>query len=199
MSSVWARDIRLNAQSKNICITKTAKLFQARNQLDVLAVNGVSSRRATFWYSGHHSRLELDFHTANVHATCNSRGRDVYSFVFSPAYNDPNNYLLTYTVNCVPCVSSRLSTKKAMLHKQIKILQKYQERPQYQKLKVKTIKELKQLMSEVEKQLRSEETSPDVIEQLHQLRDTLERLYSLIMEDQLNGELMEYMLKRLLA
>lgn len=159
--NVLAKDIHVGTKRKRVCIGAKEKLFQSRVQFDVLAINGRSSRQSTFWYNGGHSRLELDFHTANVHATCNSRGTDRYNFTYSPAYNDPNNYLLTMFVDCVPCPKTgasviQVKAKTKKIRKNIMILERIHNNPQGKKLKQKVLKEMKEVLMLIEKLLRSE-------------------------------------------
>ena len=191
-----ARDIHLANQTKRICIGQSQRLWQARNQLAVLAVNGRSSRQSTFWYSGRHSRLTLDFHTANVHAQCNRRGGDIYNFIFAHAFNDPNRYHLRYRVDCVPCGSEVISQAKQSIIKKIHILKDLPRGGKYQILKKQLLKDAQKLKALIENEL--ERTSPNERRKLLNILDNLEKIVQLVLEDAIHSELFQYYLDRFL-
>lgn len=103
MGVAQARTVTLGDKTKRICLKKSESIISKAKQFDVLAVNGKSSRKSTFYYKGKHSNLILDFHrTKHVIAKCKSVGSDKYKFIFSIA-GDNTLYNQTIKVNCVPC------------------------------------------------------------------------------------------------
>lgn len=187
-----------NAQSvtKNICVGKAAKIFQARYQLSHLIVNGVSSRRSTFYYKGQHSKLILDFDKANVVAKCHSAGSDLYSFTYS-INGQSSMHRLLGRVNCIHC----LKTSIQKLQKQIRIIgSKLAEtkNPELkQKLRERLLKLLKKLLKEVEKELKNEKLPEELREKLEQMKQVLSKLIQHVLEGDVDSELFFHYLAQL--
>ena len=195
--SLMAKDINVGIRTKRVCIGKKNKLFQSGVQFDLLSVNGVSSRRSTFWYNGNYSRLELDFYKADVHATCNRSGFDVFNITYSPAFNDPNRYHLRMQVRCVPCELQRPTVRTKHIKQEVQKLAKVQGTPQAKKLKYKIIKDIKSALKQIDKLLRSNEIDEREYINLLKKKHALEKIYEYVMENVYNDEILDTLLEAL--
>lgn len=95
--------IRLQPRQTQACVGQTKKLIQLNTQAEYWRVNGRSSMMSTWQYRGRASTLTLDYATANAVAFCRAPGVDTYELDWRLAFQDPNEYRLSYTVVCQLC------------------------------------------------------------------------------------------------
>lgn len=196
--SLFVLSMAASAQSfsKNICVGKSAQLFSVGGQLDVLTVNGVSSRRSTFWYKGQHSKLTLDFDRANVVAKCKSIGSDFYRFRYRVGGTVRINQVVG-TVNCIYCVKASIKRLKDKIIQIGAKLRKVENPGTRKKLREQLYKITKKLEKEITKELENEELPEHIRSNLKQSGIALKKLQELVAEGDLDSEHFHYYLSYL--
>lgn len=193
--------ITLNAKAQtkvvNICVKKQGTVFFKAAQFDVLAVDGVSSRRSTFWYKGQNSKLKLDFHQSkHITAACHSAGSDLYKIQFR-VNGTRNIQTFMARVNCIHCVKSTVLKRKDRLVGLGLRIQEIRNPELVQKLREQMLKQSKKLLELIEKELKKEDQPEEVIEQLEQMKLMVEKLLAMILEGDVQSEHFTHLLSQL--